>query len=437
MAKDLQGLPISGSEASVAALDAAIHAYYAWKDDPIGTLSAATAVDPSFTLGHSAVASLYLLNGVRGDNPLVVNEIAKAEAVIGGATRREHLHLAAAKAWARGAIIDATNHWEEILLDHPQDALALRFAHDTYFYLGHSLSIRDSVARVLPRWDRANPNYGFVLGQYAFGLEEAGDLARAEDVAREALEFNREDCWAVHAMAHVLEMASRQDEGIRFLNQTLQDWLKGRWLAVHNSWHLAVFLIENGRGHEVLEKYDAFIAPRVPEDSALDLVDAAALLWRLELAGINVGNRWAGVAGQWLTHADDHVLVFNDLHIGLAASRLDDGAGLARLLASLDAYILDGQGDNRDISADVGRRLVHGIVAFSGGDYARAVELLLPVRYKWIRIGGSHAQRDLLTQTLIAAATRSGNHALSRALLNERVAWRPTLRSKLLLSQAA
>ena len=131
MAKDLQGLSVSGSDASAAALDAAVHAYYAWKDDPIGTLSAATALDPSFTLGHSAVASLYLLNGVRGDNPLVVDEIAKAEAGIAGATRREHLHLLAAKAWARGAIIDATDHWEEILLDHPQDALALRFAHDT------------------------------------------------------------------------------------------------------------------------------------------------------------------------------------------------------------------------------------------------------------------------------------------------------------------
>lgn len=437
MAKDLQGLAVTGAAASVVALDTAIHAYYAWKDDPVGTLSAATAADPTFTLGHSAVATLYLLNGLRGDNPLVVDELAKAEAGIAGATRRERLHLNAAKDWARGGIIAATERWEEILLDHPQDTLALRFAQDTYFYLGHSQSIRDSVARVLPRWDRDNPNYGFVLGQYAFGLEEAGELGRAEAVAREALAINREDAWAVHALTHVMEMASRQDDGIRFLNQTLPDWLKGRWLAVHNSWHLALFLIENGRGQEVLEKYDSFIAPRLAEDSALDLVDAAALLWRLELAGVDVGDRWVPVAGQWLTHADDHVLVFNDLHIALATSRVPDGQGLARLLASLDAYILDGEGDNREISADVGRRLVHGIAAFSRGDYARAVELLLPVRYKWIRIGGSHAQRDLLTQTLIAAAMRSGNHALSRALLNERAAWRPTERSKLLLSQAA
>jgi tetratricopeptide (TPR) repeat protein len=437
MAHDLQGLTITGTAASASALDAAVTAYYAWKDDPIGTLSAATAADPSFALGHAATASLYLLNGFRGDNPAVVGELAKAEAAIAGATERERLHLAAANAWADGAIVAATETWERILVDHPRDALALRFAHDTYFYLGHSLSLRDSVARVLPQWDRGNPHYGYVLGQYAFGLEEAGDLAQAEAVARQALSINPRDCWATHALTHVLEMASRQEEGIRFLESTLADWLQGKWLAVHNSWHLALFLIELGRGAEVLAKYDTFIAPKIGDDALLDLVDAAALLWRLEIAGVDVGSRWQAISDQWLQHADDHVLVFNDLHIALAASRAGNADGLARLLASLDAYILDGQGDNAEISADVGRRLMRGVAAFGTGDYARAVELLLPVRYKWIRIGGSHAQRDLLIQTVIEAARRSGQAALARALLNERLAWRPTPRSRRLLAQAA
>jgi hypothetical protein len=232
-------------------------------------------------------------------------------------------------------------------------------------------------------------------------------------------------------------MASRQEEGIRFLESTLADWLQGKWLAVHNSWHLALFLIELGRGAEVLAKYDTFIAPKIGDDALLDLVDAAALLWRLEIAGVDVGSRWQAISDQWLQHADDHVLVFNDLHIALAASRAGNADGLARLLASLDAYILDGQGDNAEISADVGRRLMRGVAAFGTGDYARAVELLLPVRYKWIRIGGSHAQRDLLIQTVIEAARRSGQAALARALLNERLAWRPTPRSRRLLAQAA
>ena len=120
------------------------------------------------------------------------------------------------------------------------------------------------------------------------------------------------------------------------------------------------------------------------------------------------------------------MLVFNDLHIALAVSRANDPDGVALLRRSLDDYERHGAGDNRDITVDVGRRLIDGVLAFAQGDYARAVERILPVRYKVIRIGGSHAQRDIVTQTLIAAAERSGQTSLARALLAERLAVRPT-----------
>jgi tetratricopeptide (TPR) repeat protein len=437
MARDSQGLDVTGAPASAAALDSAVTDYYAWKGDPIATLQEAVDKDPAFNLGGSAIASLFLLNGFRGDNPAVTKAIGAAEAAIAGASSREKRHLAAAKAWAAGKIIGATDLWEDILVDHPTDALALRFAHDSYFYLGHSLSIRDSVARVLPAWDRANPNYGFVLGQYAFGLEEAGELRRAEDFGREAIARNAEDGWAVHAVAHVLETESRQREGIDFLKNSRPAWSKAHALSVHNGWHLALYLIEEGRFAEVLADYDRFVAPKISGDSLLDLVDASAVLWRLELAGADVGARWAPLATQWLTHVDDHVLVFNDLHIALAVSRANDPDGVARLRRSLDDYALHGAGDNREFTVDVGRRLIDGVLAFAQGDYAHTVEAILPVRYKVIRIGGSHAQRDIVTQTLIAAAERSGQMSLARALLAERLAVRPTARTKLAYEKAA
>jgi tetratricopeptide (TPR) repeat protein len=285
MPKDNQGLAVTGSDKSVEAFDRAVADYFAWKGDPVGLLRDAAEQDPAFTLGHSAVASLLVLNGFRGDNPAVTGSLANAEASIGGATSREKRHLAAAKAWAAGEIIAATDIWEDILLEHPADALALRFAHDSYFYLGHSLSIRDSIARVLPAWDKQGPNYGYILGDYAFGLEEAGELQKAEVVGRQALDLNSEDAWAVHAIAHVLETQSRQEEGIKFLKASRPDWSKAPALSIHNGWHLALYLIEDGRFQEVLEEYDRHIAPRLGEDSLLDLVDASALLWRLELAG--------------------------------------------------------------------------------------------------------------------------------------------------------
>ncbi len=137
-----------------------------------------------------------------------------------------------------------------------------------------------------------------------------------------------------------------------------------------------------------------------------------------------------------MAHVDDHVLAFNDLHLALAASRSKDAGDVARLRRSLDDYQRFGVGDNREVTVDVGRRLIDGAFRFAERDYAAAVEAILPVRYQAIRIGGSHAQRDIVNQTLIAAAERSGQWSLARALLAERVAIRPTERTKLAYERA-
>ena len=232
----------------------------------------------------------------------------------------------------------------------------------------------------MPAWDRDNPLASFVLGLYAFGLEETGDLERAEDFGREALARNPRDAWATHALAHVMETANRHEEGVAFLTSTRTDWTHAHFMAHHNGWHLALFLIEQGRFDEVLADYDRFTAPKLADDATLDRIDAASLLWRLELAGVDVGDRWAPVADKWMAHVDDHVLAFNDLHCAFAAARSPDPDHAMRLSRSLDDYERVGSGDNRQVTSEVGRRLIDGALAFASGDYARAVEAILPVR---------------------------------------------------------
>ncbi len=430
MARDQQGLTLAGSPASAQAFDRAVADYYGLTGDPVGVLKQAVERDPAFALGGVAVAALFLIGGFRGDHAEVTRTLAAAQAAIGGASSRERRHLTAAQALAAGRTAEATLVWEDILVDHPTDALALRLAEDAYFFLGQSQSIRDSAARVLPAWDRENPLTSFVLALYAFGLEETGELGRAEEFGREALARNPRDAWAVHALAHVMETANRQEEGIAFLKASRPSWSPAHFMAGHNGWHLAVYLIEEGRFAEVLADYDRFAAPRLADDATLDRVDAASLLWRLELAGADVGERWGPVARQWMAHVDDHVLAFNDLHLALAASRSGNPDDVARLRRSLDDYQRFGAGDNVAVTVEVGRRLIDGALRFAERDYAAAVEAILPARYEAIRIGGSHAQRDIVAQTLIAAAERSGQWNLARALLAERVAVRPTARTK-------
>lgn len=436
MARDQQGLELAGRPESGAAFDRAIADYYGLTGDPVGVLKSALARDPGFALGGVAIAALYMIGGFRGDHPEVVSGLGAAEAAIGSASERERRHLAAARKWAQGETSEAVRGWETILVDHPTDALALRLAEDAYFFLGRSAAIRDCAARALPAWDPGNPLASFVLGLYAFGLEETGDLKRAEDFGREALARNPRDAWATHALAHVMETANRYEEGVAFLKSTRANWAHAHFMAHHNGWHLALFLIEQGRFDEVLADYDRFTAPKLADDATLDRVDAAALLWRLELAGVDVGERWAPVADKWMAHVDDHVLAFNDLHCAFAAARSPDPDHAIRLTRSLDAYQRLGSGDNRQVTAEVGRRLIDGALAFAGGDFARAVDEILPVRADAVRIGGSHAQRDIVNLTLIAAAERAGQWGLARALLAERVGVRPTPRTEAHYAQA-
>ncbi|MCQ4279869.1 hypothetical protein NA643_12310 [Pseudomonas stutzeri] len=60
------------------------------------------------------------------------------------------------------------------------------------------------------------------------------------------------------------------------------------------------------------------------------------------------------------------------------------------------------------------------MTAFVDGQYARCVDLLRPARSQAHVFGGSHAQRDLIDQTLLTAARRSDQHSLARGLQRER-----------------
>jgi hypothetical protein len=73
----------------------------------------------------------------------------------------------------------------------------------------------------------------------------------------------------------------------------------------------------------------------------------------------------------------------------------------------------------------VGVPVVEGLAAFHSGAYDQAVELLLPVRFDLWRIGGSHAQRDVVDWTLTEAAVGAGQRDVALSLAHERLGTRP------------
>ncbi len=400
------------------ALAAALGQYLGWVGDPVATLAAAVQADPGFILGHTTMAALNSLGGVPGTAAPVADALAKAVAA-GPATPRDTLHLQAAQAWAAGDIDVAAAHWEMAVRQDPRDLLALRLAHDTHFFLGDAAKLRDVPLAALPAYADDPAQRGFVLGMAAFGLEETGAYAEAERAGREAVDLNPADAWAVHAVAHVLEMQDRPTEGVAWLRGLEAHWAPATGLAVHQWWHLALYLIELGQFDEALALYDASIrASATP--MILDLVDAAALLWRLQLLGVPLGSRWQELAALWAPYAEDHVLAFNDVHIAFTLTAAGDDAAAARLEDSVAHYAATASGANARISAQLGLPIIHALRAFHQGRFTEVVALLKPFYQNLAPIGGSNAQRDLFIQTLGIAAYQAGDTATVAEVAAER-----------------
>ena len=63
------------------------------------------------------------------------------------------------------------------------------------------------------------------------------------------------------------------------------------------------------------------------------MVDASALLWRLQLGGVDVGDRWTELATAWDAHADGRLYPFNDWHAAMAWLGAGRTADVERLIA--------------------------------------------------------------------------------------------------------
>ncbi|MCE9520963.1 MAG: tetratricopeptide repeat protein [Alphaproteobacteria bacterium] len=421
---DKRGNPVSyHSQSAIDDLDKAFELLAAYQADPMAATDAILAEHPDFVMAHAFRAGMFATATDKAFEAELIKSVTAAEALAGKANGREQLYIKAARAWLDGDFERGVELWGRVSIAYPRDLTALQFAHVGDFFLGYSHMLRDRVARVLPHWDRGVPGYGFVLGMYAFGLEEAGEYALAEENGREAYALNPQDGWAAHAVAHVLEMQGRAKEGVDFLGKTAGQWAPNSLFAYHLFWHKALFHIDTNDAGGALNLHDEKVSAG-GFGQALELLDGSALLWRLQLLGHDVGERWNDLADKWETRLDDGYYVFNDANAMMALVGTQRTDAQKRLIASVKRRA-SGQGTNAMMCREVGVPACEGLAAFGRGDYALSIEFLSPVRAKANRFGGSHAQRDMFSWTLTEAAIRLGDRALADAFVAERLSWKP------------
>jgi len=413
---DLSGLPTSLPASQIGG----------WNRVILGVLShsAATGPDlnsvlqaaPDFALGQ-AVRGLSCLMLGRVEMVVVAQEALLAARASQPCTPREAAFVEALADWLAGSPTRAAARIQTVMAAHPRDALAMKLVHGIHFIMGRPVEMRRSVELVLPAWDD-HPARGYLLGCHAFTLEETGHYAAAERTGRNGVDLAPDDAWGLHAVAHVHDMTGRAQDGLAWLQGREASWSHCNNFRFHVWWHRALMHLDLGQYDAALALYDADIRAERTDDYR-DIANAASLLSRLELDGVDVGSRWDELADLSETRAADGCLAFADLHylLALCGGARDDAA--AGLIARMAATRPEGS-DARRIIAHPGLHMARGVQAFAAGDYSVAWLHLREARADAQSLGGSHAQRDVFARITIEAALRGGYMDAAEGLLRER-----------------
>jgi tetratricopeptide (TPR) repeat protein len=426
MTVDRQGLRMAGSAAAVAAYDRAIDHLIRFQPQVTDAAEEAVAADQGCVIGWVLRAYLGLMSTEEGS-------VAAARAALGSSTStgsallpRERAHLAAVQCWIAGDMTGAGALLGDISVRWPRDLLALMVGHQIDFFTGDAVNLRDRVGRVLSVWDGLDPQSGFVHGMYAFGLEECNQYARSADAGQRAVEMNPDDVWGIHAIVHTYEMQGQIPDGVRFMRARRQNWSEGNFLNVHSAWHYALYLLQAGDVAGALAVYDSFLHHDGSEDVALELLDATALLWRLQLEGIPVGDRWQPLAAAWARLITPGFYPFNDMHAIMAFIGAGELGRAQDVVTALERVVRAGNpaATGWAMTSSAGLPVCRSLVHYGNGRYERVLDDLLPIRTRIHEFGGSHAQRDAVERTLLEAAIRAGRADLASALVSERLAVR-------------
>ena len=408
MLKDARGLALAATDSvDLESLERSLVALRTYRGDPVAPLDEALARNPGFASAHIAKALILMTFFERRFARDARDALAAGADAIATATPRERALASAAANLAAGDWHAGVAALDRVLVEHPRDILALQVAHLVDFNRGDALNLRNRISRALPEWSSSIPGYSYVLGMHSFGLEECNQYPEAEAAGMRALEAAADDCWAVHAVTHVMEMQGRVAEGIRFLEDRTRDWATDdNGFAFHNWWHLALFHIDRGDLNAAIGIYDRVLGSA--HALAMSRLDATSLLWRLHLEGADVSKRFEAVADSWsgALEAEGGYYAFYDFHAAMAFAAAGREDAARRVRAALEKAAWE-ESPNGEMSRGVGIDVAEAVLAFAEKKYARAAEKLLGVRDVASRFGGSHAQRDVLQLTRAAAIQRA------------------------------
>jgi hypothetical protein len=400
MLADRYGLTLTTSlpearDAYVEGLDHILAATFGAND----AFTASVAADPCFALGHVGLARARMYDG---DMPGAKEAIASALSCASGLTEREQSHLSVFDLLIQGRASEARGAVLGHSANHPRDVLVAQICTNIFGLIGMSGEPgRESIqlAYTTKLFDALGDDW-WIMSVHGQALCEVGRLDEAMAVMDRSLALNNANANASHFKAHTLYEQGSGEAGRAYLADWISDYDTRSLLHGHLSWHRALWALEQEDETELWSIYDGAIAPAASYSLPINvLTDAAALLYRSEIAGFNVApERWRNLSDYASQFFPNPGMSFADIHSALAHAMAGDGERLAFLTETQSGF-----------AADLVRPVAQAWGAIARQDWTAALQHLTPVMADHARLGGSRAQRDLLELTYLNLLLRSGH----------------------------
>jgi hypothetical protein len=425
--EDLYGLTVSTpSDSAARAYRQGIELMLSGWPGAAEALERAIESDPGFALAHAARSRLHL---IYAEMPSAQEKAAVARQLVErNGTPREKSHVEILALTTQGQSAKAL----EIALGHletwPRDAIIMSLPLGAFGLFAFSGMANHDQARVdlCERYARHYDDDWWFLTYLGWSHTENGSVATGRGITERAFGKRRENAHALHALAH----AMFEDGSVGDAEALIAGWLpiyhRSGLMYGHVAWHEALLALERGDSDKASAIYLERIQPSVTEAAPLNaMTDGVSLLWRLQASGHAVpADAWRGLADYAERRFPRAGNSFIDVHMALLAAMTGNAVALEQRLADLDVRRESGKLPAGAVVPDICR----AARAFAERNYRECVRILEPAGAEVVRIGGSHAQREMIEDTLLIALMKSGEAAKARELLDRRLHRRPSLR---------
>lgn len=418
--EDALGNEISPASASAqAGIDDFVTGFLGYEKKAANVLAAADA-HPESPLANIYAGMTWMFLEAAGAEEQAAIYLAQARRAALGANERERMLMQQLERWIAGDIPSVEIIGENIVGRFPTDLAAVKL----HQYFSFNRGDAAAMLSIAQKAEAANVDNPHLLGMLAFGNEQMHELDAAERAARRALEIKQKEPWAQHALAHVMLSTGRVKEGVDFLGDASRAWDGlNSFMYTHNWWHKALFHISLGDAQAVFDAYDNHVWG-IEKDYSQDQVGAVSLLARMEIAGLDVGNRWEDVAAHLAARATDTIQPFLTIQYLYGLARAER-AEADQLMQAVEDRAQSADAFDALVWRDVALPACRGVLAHARGQAHEAVRYLSIANPRMAEIGGSHAQRDLFGQLLLDAHMKAGNYAIAQSMLEMRRTWDP------------